>query len=117
VIAIAPRLGRAGFLAVGAAALPIVCVLNPSLLREAAWNGFLPLSLPLSLWVGIVGVPTIATLAWWLRRGRHFGPLGTLVLGLGCGLAVIVGLAFAVTSEPACSAAKFSSFHLACERV
>jgi hypothetical protein len=117
VIAIAPRLGRTGFLAVGVAALPIACVLNPSQLREAAWHGFLPLSLPLSLWVGIVGVPTITTLAWWLRRRRHFGPLGTFLLGLGCGLAVIVGLAFAVTSEPACSAAKFSSFHLACERV
>lgn len=117
VIALAPRLGRTGFLAVGVAALPIACVLNPWQLREAGWNGFLPLSLPLSLWVGIVGAPTVTTLAWWLRRGRPLGPLGTLALGLGCGLAVILGLVFAITSDAACSAVEFASFHLACERV
>ncbi len=117
VIALAPRLGRAGFLAVVIAALPVACVLSPWQLREAAFHRMLPLSLPLSLWVGIVGAPTVATLAWWIRRRGQTGPLGALALGLGCGLAVIVGLAFAVTSDPACSPVKFASFHLACERV
>ncbi|HEX5060006.1 MAG TPA: M28 family peptidase, partial [Kofleriaceae bacterium] len=115
VIAVIPA--RAAVIAVLASALPIACVMNPWQLREAAWNGFLPLSLPLSVLLGILAVPTIATLAWWLRRRTPSGPLGTLVLGMGCGLAVIIGLAFAATSRPACSPAKFETFHLACERV
>jgi len=115
VIAIAPH--RIAALSIALAALPLWGVLHPLQLREAAWNGFLPLSLPLSLWLGIVGAPTILTIAWWLRVRRTSGPLGTLVLGVGCGLAVVFGLAFAVTSDPRCSSAKFESFHLACERV
>jgi hypothetical protein len=117
VIAIAPRLGRAGVVAIAVAALPVVLALHPAQLREAAWNGFLPVSLPLTLLVGTVGAPTVATLAWWLRRGRPRGPLGTLVLGMGCGLAVLVGVVFAVTYSPPCTAVEFQRFHLACERV
>jgi hypothetical protein len=115
VIAIAPP--RVAIIALVASALPIACVLSPPQLREAAWNGFLPVSLPLSLLVGIVGAPTFATAAWWLRTRPRSGPLGTLVLGMGCGLAVVIGLVFAVTFEPACSSVKFERFHLACERV
>jgi hypothetical protein len=116
-IALAPRLGRAGVLAVVIAALPVACVLSPWQLREAAWHRFMP-SLPLALWVAIVGAPTIATAAYYLRiRTRPSGPLGTLVLGMGCGLAVALGLVFAVTFDPPCTPAKFEEFHLACERV
>ncbi|HEY5921278.1 MAG TPA: hypothetical protein VIV11_06390, partial [Kofleriaceae bacterium] len=115
VIALAPPPVRV--LAVVVAALPVACVLYPAQLREAAWNGFLPTSLPLSLWLGIVAAPTICTIAWWLRGRRTSGPLGTLVLGVGCGLAVVLGLVFAITSEPTCSPMKFESFQLGCERV
>jgi hypothetical protein len=116
-IVLAPRLGRFRVLAVAAATLPIACLLHPFQLREAHVNGFLPESLPLSLYVGIVGAPTITTLAWMLRRRAPGGPLGTLVLGVGCGLAVILGLVFAVTPDPPCTPANFGRFHLACERV
>ncbi|HEU4611866.1 MAG TPA: M28 family metallopeptidase, partial [Kofleriaceae bacterium] len=116
-IALAPRLGRAGVLAVVIAALPVACMLNPWQLREAAWHRFMP-ALPLALWLAIVGAPTIATAAYYLRlRTRPSGPLGTLVLGMGCGLAVALGLVFAVTLDPPCTPAKFEEFHLACERV
>jgi hypothetical protein len=115
VIAVVPA--RAALVAVAFSALPIACVLNPLQLREAAWNGFLPVALPLSAWLGILGTPTISTVAWWLRRRAPTGPLGTLVLGMGCGLAVILGLVFAITFEPTCSAVKFESFNLGCERV
>ncbi len=123
VIAIAPR--RAAFVAIIVSVLPIACVLNPWQLREAAWNGFLPTSLPMAALLGILAIQTIATIAWWLRRrtpttpsaAPSAGPLGTLVLGVGCGLAVIFGLVFALTFEPACSPPRFKSFHLACERV
>ena len=115
IIAVIPA--RAAAVAIAFSALPIACVLSAHQLREAAWNGFLPLSLPFAAWLGILGTPTIATVAWWLRRRAPTGPLGTLVLGVGCGLAVIVGLVFAITFESPCSAVKFESFHLACERV
>lgn len=115
IIAVAPR--QAALVAIAASALPIACMLYPAQLREAAWHRFLPLSLPLSAMLAILGTPTIATFAWWLRRRAPTGPLGTLVLGMGCGLAVIVGVVFAVTSEPGCTAVKFATFHLACERV
>jgi hypothetical protein len=115
VIAIMPT--RAALVAVVASALPATVVLYPAQLREAAWNGFLPTSLPLTLWLGILCAPTAATIAWWLRGRRAAGPLGTLVLGLGCGLAVVSGLVLAVTFDPTCSPMKFESFQLACERV
>jgi hypothetical protein len=115
ILAVVPP--RAALVAIALSLLPVACVLNAHQLREAAWNGFLPLSLPLAAWLGILGTPTIAAVAWWLRRRAPTGPLGTLVLGVGCGLAVIIGLVFAITFEPACSAVKFESFHLACERV
>ena len=67
--------------------------------------------------VVVIEVPLIATLAWALRRRGTRGPLGTLVLGVGCGLAVIAGLSVAVISEPSCRPTEFSAFGLACERV
>lgn len=117
VIALAPALGVFRVTAIASATLPIVLVLAPRQLREAAWNGVLPLSLPLSMWLAIAAAPAVATVAWWVRTRRPAGPLGTLVLGLGCGLAVILGLVFALTFEPACSAVNFEAFQLACERV
>ena len=53
----------------------------------------------------------------WLRQRRPLGPLGTLVLGVGCGLAAVFGLVVALTLEPSCTPADFERFHLACERV
>lgn len=116
-LVLAPRAGIFRVVSIACAALPLVLVLHPWQLREAAWNGFLAVPLPLSLWLGIVGLPTVATLAWWLRQQRPFGPLGTLVLGVGCGLAVVLGLVFALTGDSPCTPVNFERFHLACERV
>jgi hypothetical protein len=116
-LAIAPRLGRFAPLPVALALLPCVLALRPLQLREGAWNGFLPVGMPLSVWLGLVALPFIAALAWLVRRRHVAGPVGALVLGLGCGLLVAVGLVVAITSSPSCTAAKFQEFHLACERV
>jgi hypothetical protein len=98
--------------------LPAVLVLQPSQLREAAWNGFLPPSLPVGALVSLLLVPTVSTAAWWLRSRRtHIGPLGSLVLTVGWGLLVIGGLVVAVTRPEPCSAAEFVRFHLRCDRV
>ncbi|HSD88264.1 MAG TPA: hypothetical protein VLB44_12140, partial [Kofleriaceae bacterium] len=112
VIAIAPPP-----LAILAACLPTVVVLHPLQLREAAWNGFLPFSLPLAVWVGLLAAPAVSTVSWTLRRRVVAGPLGTLALGLGCGLAVIGGAVVAVTAPQPCTAAEFVAFHLGCDRV
>jgi hypothetical protein len=113
VIAIAPS--PIGFVA---SLLPPILVLFPWQLREAVWNGFWPTSLPLVVAVAILAAPTIAAAAWmWTSRPRPPGPLGTLVLGVGCGLAVITGLSVAVTAKTTCSSAEFEQFGLACERV
>lgn len=116
-LALAPRVGalRAMFVACGA--LPLVLVLHPWQLREAAWNGFLPVSLPLSLWLGILAVPVVGGVAWMLRCRRPSGPLGSFVQGVGCGLAVVFGLVFALTLDGVCTPVNFESFQLACERV
>ncbi|NVB82082.1 MAG: Zn-dependent exopeptidase M28 [Kofleriaceae bacterium] len=100
-----------------ASLLPALLVLSPLQLREGVWNGFIPPSLPLSLLVAVIEVPFIASVAWMLRRRAYTGPLGTFVLGVGCGLAVIAGLSFAALAEPACRPREFSTFGLACERV
>src|SRR5690606_31997423 len=62
-LVLAPRGGRAAVpLAVVATLLPAVLVLHPSLLREAAWHGFLPDTLPLAALVGVSGAPMWAVL-------------------------------------------------------
>ncbi|HTL34667.1 MAG TPA: M20/M25/M40 family metallo-hydrolase [Kofleriaceae bacterium] len=113
VIAIAP-----GAIGVIVSLLPAILVLRPVQLREAAWNNFLPTSLPLAVWIGLFGVPTIAAAAW-AFRGRPVprGPLVTLILGVGCGLAVSAGLVVAITTKTTCSSSEFWRFSLACERV
>jgi hypothetical protein len=113
VIAIAPS--PIGLIA---SLLPPILVLVPSQLREAAWNGFWPTSLPLVVSIAILAAPTIATAAFaWTSRPRRPGPLGTLVLGVGCGLAVVTGLSVAVTTKTTCSSAEFAQFSVACDRV
>lgn len=113
--AIAPRLGRAGLVLVVPLALPIVLVLGPPQVREAAWNGFWPSRVPFGVWVATLGFPSFAGLGWYLRARDRSGPLGTLVLPLGCLLATITGIVVLVVTDPACSAAQFHGIGLACE--
>jgi hypothetical protein len=113
VIAIAPA--PVGLLA---SLIPPVLVLHPLQLREAAWNGFLPASLPLAAALGLLAVPMIAAAAWaWRSRRLPAGPLGSLGLGVGCGLAVSIGFLIAVTAQTTCSSKQFREIGLACERV
>jgi hypothetical protein len=114
VIALMPRVGRFASLGIGAALLPAVLVLAPNQLREAAWNGFLPARVPLTVWIVTFEICAVATTAWCQRR-RATGPLGTLLLTVGCGLAVVSGLMMLVRAHPACSAANFNESGLACE--
>jgi hypothetical protein len=84
-------------------------------MREAAWNGFAPPSLPFVVWLVLVGIPPIAVTAYTLRSRRQSGPLGTLVLPLGCGLAIIVGVLMVLRYEPPCTASQFFEFFFTCE--
>jgi len=113
--ALAPRLGRFALVAIAVGCLPGVLVLLPNQVREAAWNGFWPAGIPLAVWLGGFALAPLATLAWWLRRAGAPGPLGTLVLPLGCGLAMIAGVLVVLHARPACNAQEFLGFHLACE--
>jgi hypothetical protein len=117
-IAIAPLVPRA-FAVVGVAlsALPLVLVLHPHRLREAAWNAFLPPGVPLAAAVGLFGISVAASVAWALRRRNAAGPMGTLALGVGCGLLVCAGLVVAITAPMPCTHAEFVIFRLGCERV
>jgi hypothetical protein len=99
-----------------AALLPAVLVLLPAQLREAAWNGFLPTAVPLAVWVGVLCLPAIAAAAWVARRGSGAGPLGTLVLVVGAGLAAIGGGSNVLLARPACNQLQFEHFQLACTR-
>ncbi|HEU4728688.1 MAG TPA: M28 family metallopeptidase [Kofleriaceae bacterium] len=113
--AIAPRLGRFGGAAIAAALLPGVLVLAPDQLREAAWNGFLPTAIPLAAWIAGVALAPLATLAWWVRRSPPPGPLGTFVLPVGCGLAIILGIVATLGTRLPCTSRQFHDFSLACE--
>jgi hypothetical protein len=115
-LAIAVRIRRLRIPAVLLALLPAVLVLLPPQVREAAWNGFLPIGVPLAVWVGVLALPAAAAGAWAARRGSIAGPLGTLVLVVGAALAVLGGASSVVLSRPACNAAQFGQFQLACTR-
>jgi Peptidase family M28 len=93
ILAIAPRLPRfLAPLAVLFALLPAGIVLHPNQVLEAAWNGFFPPGVPLAIWVAVLVGPALAAMTWWWRSRPTRGPLGTLVLPVGCGLSVMVGL-------------------------
>jgi hypothetical protein len=112
----APRLPRMiAPVALIPAILPVILVLAPAQLREAAFNGFLPPSLPLAAWIGVLAAPSFAAVAWYLRP-TGLGPLRSFVLSMGCALAVLGGAIALGISSPACSAAEFHQFHLACEQ-
>ena len=116
ITAIAPMLGRARIVGVLATLLPVVLVLAPNQLREAAWNGFLPIGVPLTVWIAVFGVPVASGGAWYLRSLGEVGPLGALVLPLGCVLAILTGVVSVSHARPGCDAMEFNQFHLACER-
>src|SRR6185312_9394358 len=96
--------------------LPPALVLLPTQVREATWNGFLPPDVPPAVWVGVLALPALAALGWLARRGSKPGPLGTLVLPLGCVLAVVSGLAVTVLPSQPCNLAQFEHFGLRCVR-
>ncbi len=114
--ALAPWLGPVRILGPLALLIPVVLVLAPNQLREAAWNGFLPVSVPLTVWLALLGGPTLAGVAWSLRRRGTAGPLGAFVLPVGCLLAILAGVIVLSRAHPACSPTDFNQFHLACER-
>ncbi len=115
--ALAPRLGRLGILAIAVGVSPVLLVLAPNQLREAAWNGFWPIGIPLAAWVAGMALGPLAGFAWWVRQRPTAGPLGTLVLPVGCGLATIVGIVLLLQAPLPCSPKQFHDFHLACEGV
>jgi len=104
-------------IAVALSALPIVLALHPDRLREAVWNGFLPVNVPITALLALLGIPVAGATSWALRRRNTAGPMGTLVLGLGCALLVIAGLVVTITSPEPCTPAEFARFLLACDRV
>ena len=110
---IAPLLGRARVIALLPTLLPALLVLAPSQLREAAWNGFAPATMPLVGWVALVGLPPIAAAAYAFRR--HSGPLGTFLLPMGWALSIAIGAAMEIRYESPCSASQFHQLHLTCE--
>ncbi len=113
--AVSPRLGRFGILTIAWLALPLALVLSPDQVREASWNGFLPVSMPLAVWIAGLGFPSFAGITWYLRARDRSGPLGTFVLPVGCLLAMIAGTLLLGTASASCTAARFQGFHLACE--
>jgi hypothetical protein len=115
VAATAPLLGRARVLALVPTLLPAVLVLAPAQLREAVWNGFASPAMPLVGWITLVAIPPITAAAYALRARGHSGPLGTLVLPLGCALAILVGTALVLRYEAPCTAAQFRELSLTCE--
>jgi len=117
--ALAPRLPwpAVRLLAILPLLLPLALVLGPDQIREAAWNGFMPVALPFATWIAVLSFPIFAGLAWYLRARDRSGPLGTFILPVGCLLAMISGTVLVVSTSPPCSAAQFHSFHLACEVV
>ena len=115
-LALAPRLGRASILAIQLALLPGVLVLRPDQLLELAWNGFLPPGVPLVVWLAMFGIPWLAGVAWWWRARGATGPLGTLILPVGCGLSVLLGAGLAIIDAPSCRTLESIRFPAACTR-
>jgi hypothetical protein len=98
-LALAPRLPRPiAALAAVTSLLPVVLVLDPQQILEARWNMVWPPGVPLAAFVVALGAPAVAAAAWWLRSRPARGPLGTLVLAVGCGVSAAVGIALQLMS-------------------
>ena len=91
--------------------LPVALILAPAQLREAVWNGFWPTGVPLAVWIAVLGLPAIAAASAIARR-RSLGPLGALVLPLGCGLAMIAGVIVVFSAVPTCANCEINQFDL-----
>ena len=92
-LAVAPRLPRlVAPLALALCLLPPVLVLRPNQILEAVFHQFWPTGVPMVVWVAVLAGPAVAGVAWWHRSRTAHGPLGTLVLPVGCGLSVAAGL-------------------------
>src|SRR5262249_7583719 len=107
IAALAPRLGRARVLGPAGALFPRGLVLIPNQLREAAWNGFLPIGIPLGVWLGVFAIAPLTTLAWWVRNRPTSHVLGTLVLRVGCPLAILAGVLGLLREDPLCTPSEF----------
>lgn len=95
------------------ALLPFL-VLLPGQVREAVWNGFWPTAVPVTAWIAILGLPILAEAASIARR-RTRGPLGALVLLVGCGLTMIAGVSLLFSAHPRCANCEINQFDLAAE--
>jgi len=93
-LALAPRLPRV-LAAVTAltSLLPAALILYPQQILEARWHMVWPAGVPLAAFVAALGAPAAAAGAWWLRSRPARGPLGTLVLAVGCGVSALAGFA------------------------
>ena len=116
--AAAPALGRARLAAIAPLALPLVLVLRPAQVREAAWNGFLPPSIPPTVLLALLAAPAVAGVAWALRHGRATrgaGPLHAFAVPAACALAVVIGALVLASLDPPCGAHDFALHGLGCE--
>jgi len=93
-LALAPRLPRPlAALAAATSLLPAALILYPQQILEARWHMVWPPGVPLAGFVAVLGAPAVAAAAWWLRSRPVRGPLGTLVLAVGCGVSALAGFA------------------------
>lgn len=117
-LATAPRLGRYAWLAVAVAAYPLWYLLDGARLREMIFHRFLPVNLPISLWVAFHLAPPLLAWAYVLRASHNRqppGPLRTFLLPTVAFLLILAGVATWVIHQHTCRAEAFALRNLACE--
>ncbi|HUH03871.1 MAG TPA: M28 family metallopeptidase [Kofleriaceae bacterium] len=94
---------------------PLAAALDPALLREAVYHGFLPATAPLWPALALLTLPHALAAIYLLRSHPIRLPPSRLLLPLAAALLLIAATALAVIPTPRCTRPAFESHGLQCE--
>lgn len=94
---------------------PLAAALDPALLREAVYHGFLPATAPLWPALALLTLPHTLAAIYLLRLHPIRVPYARLLLPLVAALLLAAGTALATVPAPACTGPAFRAHGLQCE--
>jgi hypothetical protein len=92
-------------------------VLDPGLLREATYHGFLPAGTPMWPALALVTLPHVHAVIYVLRSHRVSLPRWRVLLPIAAAILIAAGATAMIAPSPRCDGAAFRAHGLQCEVV